>query len=116
MIYKWKTINTTPIPIMDVYSAFKGKSYSGEFTAHMNEIISVLEYNSLMRLCVHTDELCLKCPLKVDGVCKSVAKVAQYYKEVLNRCGLIEYNILIKGKREEVCGYCQRSDICLYDY
>ena len=105
---------------------FKGKGYSEEFTAHMKDVIKELENNPLVCLKVNTDELCSKCPYNANGTCESAEKVAGYDEEVLKRCGLsdgtvLSYldfkkavydNILITGKREEICGDCQWSEIC----
>ena len=105
---------------------FKGKGYSEEFTAHMRDIIKELENNPLVCLKVNTDELCSKCPYNTQGICESADKVAGYDEEVLKSCGLsdgtvlpyIDFkqavygNILLTGKREEICGDCQWSGIC----
>ena len=108
---------------------FKGRGYSEEFTAHMKEIISEVEHNPLVRLCVYTDELCSKCPHNVNGICESIDRVTRYDEEVLKRCGLsdgvilsyldfkqaVYENILLTGMREEVCGDCEWSKICHFD-
>ncbi|MGP1612117.1 MAG: DUF1284 domain-containing protein [Catonella sp.] len=105
---------------------FKGKGYSEEFTAHMKEMIPILEENPLVYLSVGTDELCSKCPHNACGVCKSADKVGLYDREVLKRCGLsdgmvlpyldfkkaVYDNILLAGKREEICGDCQWNELC----
>lgn len=108
---------------------FKGKGYSEEFTAHMKEVIRELEGNPLIRLSSHADELCSKCPHNREGICKSADKTAGYDREVLIRCGLsdgvlVSYsdfkkavydNILLAGKREEICGDCEWSEICQFE-
>ena len=92
----------------------------------MKDVIKELENNPLVCLKVNTDELCSKCPCNIQGICESADKVAGYDEEVLKRCGLsdgtvLSYldfkqavydNILLTGKREEICGDCQWSEIC----
>lgn len=108
---------------------FKGKGYSEEFTAHMNAIIPKLENNPIVCLEAKTDEFCSKCPHNIKGICKSAVKVSRYDNEVLKRCGIadgtvIPYldfkkavydNILLTGKREEICGDCEWSSLCHFD-
>ena len=108
---------------------FKGKGYSEEFTAHMKDVIKELENNPLVCLKVNTDELCSKCPYNIQGICESADKVAGYDEEVLKRCGLsdgilVSYtdfkkavydNILLAGKREEICGDCEWSELCHFE-
>ena len=108
---------------------FKGKGYSEEFTAHMKAIIPKLEDNPLVCIKAHTDELCSRCPHNIKGTCKSYDKVLRYDNEVLKRCGIedgtiIPYldfkstvydNILLAGKREEVCGDCEWSELCHFE-
>ena len=62
---------------------FKGKGYSEEFTAHMKKIISEVEHNPLVRLCVYTDELCSKCPHNVNGICEGTMK--KFLRDVVFR-------------------------------
>lgn len=105
---------------------FQGKGYSNEFTAHMSEMIHKLENNPTICITTHTDAICLKCPNNLQGVCETESKVAEYDRQVLKRCGLsdgmiISYadfkkavyeHILLPGRREEICGNCQWSEIC----
>ena len=105
---------------------FEGKGYSNEFTAHMSEMIHKLENNPTICISTQTDAICLKCPNNIQEVCETESKVAEYDRQVLKRCGLsdgmiIPYadfkkavyeHILIPGRREEICGNCQWSEIC----
>lgn len=107
---------------------FEGKGYSNEFTAHMSEMIHKLENNPTICISTQTDAICLKCPNNIQGVCETENKVAEYDRQVLKRCGLsdgmiIPYadfkkavyeHILIPGRREEICGNCQWSEICRF--
>lgn len=108
---------------------FQGKGYSDEFTAHMSEIIHRLEHHPTIRISTQTDAICEKCPNNQRGICEAESKVAEYDRQVLKRCGLsdgmiIPYadfkkavyeNILLPGKREEICGNCQWSEICHFN-
>ncbi len=108
---------------------FKGKGYSNEFTAHMSEMIHKLEYNPTICISTQTDVICSKCPNNNQGTCETESKVAEYDRQVLERCGLsgegimpyadfkraVYENILLPGKREEICGNCQWSEICQFD-
>lgn len=108
---------------------FRGKGYSNEFTAHMSEIIHKLDSNPTICIAVQTDVLCSKCPNNLQGLCDTESKVGEYDRQVLERCGLsdgmimpyadfkraVYENILLRGKREEICGNCQWSTICHFN-
>ena len=108
---------------------FQGKGYSNEFTAHMSEMIHKLENNPTICISTQMDVICLKCPNNKQGICETEKKVAEYDRQVLERCGLsdgmimpyadfkkaVYDNILLPGKREEICGNCQWSEICHFN-
>ncbi len=108
---------------------FQGKGYSSEFTAHMSEMIHKLENNPTICISTQTDAICLKCPNNLHGVCEAESKVKEYDRQVLKSCGLsdgmimsytdfkkaVYKNILLPGKREEICGNCQWSEICHFN-
>lgn len=105
---------------------FQGKGYSSAFTAHMGGVIHKLENNPTICISAQTDEICLRCPNNRQGVCETGNKVLEYDRQVLEQCGLsdgmimpyadfkkaVYKNILLPGKREEICGNCQWSNLC----
>lgn len=105
---------------------FQGKGYSSEFTEHMSRMIHMLDSNPMVCVTAKTDAICLKCPNNILGLCETESKVAEYDRQVLLRCGLrdgtvmpyadfkktVYENILLTGKREEICGNCQWTDLC----
>lgn len=107
---------------------FAGKGYSSEFVANMADIKSQLDKNPLVCITGKADLICSKCPNNIKGRCKTEAKVAEYDNQVLSRCNLkdgdvlrfyefqklILHNILLPGKREEVCGNCRWTSMCKY--
>lgn len=108
---------------------FQGKGYSNEFTAHMSEMIQKLENNAAIRISTQTDDICTKCPNNRHGICETASKVREYDRQVLEQCGLsdgmvmpysdfkraVYQNILFPGKREEICGNCQWSELCHFE-
>ena len=68
------------------------------------------------------------CPNNLCGQCESAEKVRRYDRAVLSLCGLtpgdvLPYrelaervlgSILIPGRREDICGDCQWTDLCQY--
>lgn len=107
---------------------FQGKGYSDEFTAHMAGIIRKLQSNPPVLLSVQTDGICAKCPNNHGGVCGTAEKVLAYDRQVLSMTGLsegavlpyaefrraVDENILLPGRREEICGDCQWSSLCRF--
>ena len=107
---------------------FQGKGYSGTFVENMARKKAMLEQNPLVRLTDQADEICRACPNNLCGQCESAEKVRRYDQEVLSRCGLtpgdvlpyrelaerVQETILIPGRREEICGDCQWTDLCHY--
>lgn len=105
---------------------FEGKGYSDKFTEHMTKMKQLLEENPPVRIVAQTDDICSACPNNREGVCVTAKKVAEYDRQVLERCGLSEgevmgfsdfakrvcKHILYPGKREEICGDCQWSTLC----
>ena len=105
---------------------FEGKGYSNEFIRHMKKMQTILEENPLVCIKNETDCICEYCPNNEEGQCNSAEKVAEYDRQVLQRCGLsadsvmpfdvfrqkVEEHILRPGKREEICGDCQWNELC----
>lgn len=105
---------------------FKGKGYSSEFTKSMDEIKHSLEENPLVCITGETDVICSRCPNNREGSCETAEKVAEYDRQVCLRCGIsegevmpfrdfekkVQSEILLPGKREEICGDCRWSSIC----
>lgn len=73
---------------------FQGKGYSNEFTAHMSEMMHKLENDSTICITTQTDAICLKCPNNIQGICETESKVAEYDRQVLQRCGLTDGMIM----------------------
>ena len=120
---------------------FQGKGYSGAFVENMAQDATpltlgqeisgwkaMLEENPLVRLTDQADEICRACPNNLCGQCESAEKVRRYDRAVLSLCGLtpgdvLPYrelaervlgSILIPGRREDICGDCQWTDLCQY--
>lgn len=105
---------------------FKGKGYSNEFSIHMGEMKEKLEKNPLVSIIGGTDIICKACPNNEHGTCITAEKVAEYDRQVLLRCNLSEGdvmpyldfaklvndNILLPEKREEICGDCCWNELC----
>ena len=105
---------------------FQGKGYSGAFVENMAQKKAMLERNPLVRPTDQADEICRACPNNLSGQCESAEKVRRYDREVLSRCGLtpgdvlpyrelaerVQETLLIPGRREEICGDCQWTDLC----
>ena len=108
---------------------FKGKGYSDEFTGHMLEVKNSLESNPYVCVTSSTDIICSKCPNNKCGECITEQQVNGYDVEVLKRCNLsdgdiilfsefeklVYDNILILGKREEICGNCKWNELCYFN-
>ena len=107
---------------------FQGKGYIGAFVENMARKKAMLEENPLVRLTDQADEICRACPNNLCGQCESAEKVRRYDRTVLSLCGLtpgdvLPYrelaervlgSILIPGRREDICGDCQWTDLCQY--
>ena len=108
-------------------SFFRGEGYSSEFTSHMAKIVSELSTDPLVEIISVTDKLCEKCPNNMGGgICQTEEKVARYDKGVRDLCGIkagevipfsefssmVREKIILCGKREEICGDCEWSEIC----
>ncbi|MCH5323955.1 MAG: DUF1284 domain-containing protein [Eubacterium sp.] len=105
---------------------FSGKGYSEEFVKNMTEIKSQLAKNPLVCITGEADMLCAFCPNNKDGICTSEEKVREYDRQVLEKCGLsvgdvlpfldfeklVQENILLCGKRKEICGNCEWNELC----
>lgn len=109
------------------FSFFQGKGYSGEFTENMRKMKRKLEENPEVVLLDETDDVCSCCPNNRDGICISDRKVYEYDRQTLDRCALqagcrirwkefarlVEERILSAGSREEICGDCQWTGLCV---
>lgn len=107
-------------------SFFEGKGYSDTFTKHMEQVQKMLESNPNLVLVAQRDIICEKCPNLKEGRCLTDKKVRTYDEKVLQYCGiqanqelswkefhaLVEENILLRGKRREICRDCQWEEIC----
>lgn len=106
---------------------FEGKGYSAGFTAHMAQILEYLEQeNPTVTVVAEADCICGGCPHLANGICENAALVQGYDRQVLSLCGMEERSslpwrefaarvaecILSHGKRSEICGGCQWSNIC----
>lgn len=109
---------------------FRGKGYSDEFTEHMKEIQSRLKENPQVCILAQTDDICSACPNNRQGHCVTTGgNAAEYDRQVLLRCGLLEgevmhfldfeklvyEQILLPGKREEICGNCRWNGLCQFE-
>ena len=107
---------------------FKGKGYSSEFVSGMGYIKKKMEDNPTVCIVAEADAICAGCPNNMEGQCKTAELVKEYDRQVLVRCGISEGdvmtfnkfkklvydNILIAGKREEICGKCQWNSLCSF--
>mgnify|MGYP003261097986 CR=1 FL=1 len=107
-------------------SFFEGKGYSHDFTAHMQRIWEEMRENPSLILAADADIICGQCPNLKKGICVSQDKVEKYDRQVLDLCGLSEreeitwedFSLLVKekiiraGRRNEICGDCQWTEIC----
>lgn len=105
---------------------FEGKGYSGEFTAHMGEMLKIFQNNVPVHLVVGADEICRKCPNRRGENCTPDSNADTFDRAVLELCGLregeelsflefadrVQSSILGKGLRESICGGCRWNDIC----
>lgn len=110
------------------FSFFQGKGYSGEFTENMWKMKEKLEQNPEVILLQETDDVCARCPNNQEGRCVCLEKVERYDRQVLALCGLmpdeqirwkdfeqlVREKILIPGRREEICGDCEWSELCRF--
>ena len=116
---------------------FIGKGYSEGFSAHMEQMLHILEQDVPIRLVVKLDEICSACPNhqivqdsenpeKQTEICEAEEKVFRYDHGVLDACGLsdgqelsfleftqkVQEKVIAAGLREKICGDCQWRDIC----
>lgn len=105
-------------------SFFEGKGYSMEFVANMTEVIRSLNNNSMVRLTVSEDQICLSCPYTKDNICDEKAR--RYDEAVLSVCrlnegqvlgwqelsDLVNNRIIHSKKLPDICGDCQWNEIC----
>ncbi len=105
---------------------FVGKGYSDEFVENMHTIINALENGAQIIFKNSCDDLCEKCPNRIDTLCESESKIISLDINT-NRILSIEYNKLytyislkqkysniIKTEEDikSVCGDCCWIDIC----
>lgn len=105
---------------------FRGVGYSEDFVGNMVRIQKELEKNPEIILGEEEDAFCACCPNHLPGVCATPEKVNRYDDGVRKLCGLatgdlvewkaferlVRERILETGKREEICGDCQWSELC----
>lgn len=114
------------------FSFFQGNGYSGEFIENMQAMKEKLEKNPELLLLCGADDVCACCPCNQAGRCINTDtglpsdKAETYDRQVLACLDLsegtqmrwkdfaasVEKNILSPGKREEICGDCQWSELC----
>ena len=87
---------------------FQGKGYSGAFVENMARKKAILEENPLVRLTDQADEICRACP---NNLCGLTPGDVLPYRELAER---VLGSILIPGRREDICGDCQWTDLCQY--
>jgi uncharacterized protein len=107
---------------------FRGKGYSSDFVKNMTDVKNNLNKNPIVCITNQADVICGKCPNNLRGKCKTEDKVSEYDRQVLLRCNLshgatlpylafrnlILQNIILPGKRDEICGSCQWTLLCQY--
>ena len=105
---------------------FRGEGYSGAFVENMTRMKKILEENPEICLVAGSDDICAACPNRLTESCDE--KACRYDRQVLARCGLkpgdrmpyltfsalVEKAVLRPGKREEICGDCQWSSLCVW--
>ena len=105
---------------------FRGIGYSSDFTKNMWAMKQLLEEDPKVRLVAGTDDICAACPNRLGDSGRDQKKVLQYDRQVLDRCGLapgtvmpfrefqklVLDRILLPGKREEICGNCEWTELC----
>ncbi len=106
---------------------FRGSGYSPAFVENMSRVIAALGADDpAVTLTCSADAICAACPNDRGGVCESAEKVARYDDAVARLTGLnegdelrwsalcarVDEAILRPGRRGEVCGDCQWSDLC----
>lgn len=108
------------------FSFFQGKGYSGEFTENMRKMKELLARNPKVMLLCGTDDVCAHCPNNQEGICNSSEKAERYDRQTFTLCGLSENtvlfweeyealvreNIIAAGRRVDVCGDCEWSELC----
>ena len=109
------------------FQYYVGIGYSDGFTKNMTRYKNLLEeQDPLIRLKAGTDHVCAACPNNLDGSCQSPEKVKTYDRQVLARCNLkegqlirwsafrdlVKNEILLPGRREEICKDCEWSKLC----
>lgn len=105
---------------------FKGQGYSSKFVKNMENIKCELEENPLVCITNQTDVICNNCPNNIDEKCETEEQVFEYDRQVLEKCHisegeiipyldfqrLIQRNILLLGKRKEICENCEWDSLC----
>lgn len=114
------------------FAFFRGKGYSGAFTQNMWKMKEKLNENPEIVLLCGADDVCACCPCNQSGKCTDTdsglpsGQAEHYDRQVLACCGLsegtkmywndfaeaVKTHILVPGKREEICGDCEWSELC----
>lgn len=105
---------------------FVGEGYGSRFVEAMAKVQKRMQENPEICLVRKSDIICRACPFRCGSYCQTQEKTERYDDEVLRRCGLeegcilkweqfqelVREQILLKGKREEICGDCQWNSLC----
>lgn len=105
---------------------FVGEGYSDNFSKNMTSVINKLKNNPKVKLQASVDDICVKCPNRINNSCKDNDKVINYDKKVLKTIGLrdgqaiywdeaknLTCDIIFKNdRRENICGDCQWNNLC----
>lgn len=105
---------------------FEGKGYNKEFSEHMQSVLNALQEDTELQIIAEADIICCKCPNYKDSVCSTPDLVKKYDRQVLDISGLkansiitwkefselIADKIFAKGKRDNICGDCEWTEIC----
>lgn len=119
------TLKLRPHHLLCIHN-FIGRGYSDTFTAHMSEVIDMLERDPEIELVRGCDELCSACPHNLNGVCDSSGKVDRYDRGVLKACGLtcgerenwsvlsdmVKEKVFRAEQFERICSDCQWYGCC----
>ena len=85
-----------------------------------------MQENPSLQIVTCADVICEKCPNLENGSCNTPDLVRAYDQKVLSFCGLeegvvltwdtfsklVSEQILLPGKRKEICGTCKWSELC----
>ena len=107
---------------------FTGHGYDAAFTAHMTSVVAALAENPQTQITLThgCDELCEKCPNKIDGRCSSLQKVETMDSLVLDVCGLADEDtvswteaarqarerVFATDEFQRICAHCEWYALC----